>query len=258
MVPGLCKGSCLSEFKGDGGLSAKHMASHLVGSKHRHHYNLSDVFLHEWALRHRTLHESDVPLAGDHEMAAGAAGTSRKPRCCELGHCICDAEGLKLWRLSQRFLGTMKLAFPRSSPARQHELKESKVSVLVRGCPLDAVTDGQPEFAKEFLWLVGIMYLNPFRPTFRVCLLDGDHGHGVTAVRGTSEYLEQFAAYRHLDLEWCWWAKYFRMCESERPIAEFASDQVRMRPYQWESELGAQFWPPRRGGGGPRQQRAPP
>lgn len=61
-----------------------------------------------------------------------------------------------------------------------------------------------------------------------------------------------FSGMSKLDLEWAWWAKFFRIRESARLLPAFEPAKAFMCPLQPGQHLGQQFWPPLRGGRGRR------
>jgi hypothetical protein len=191
------------------------------------------------------------------QPAAGAAGApgavnpgpgpkqkNGKPDCWEAGVCLCSDAGKSLWSMIQRFLGTIKQQFPVVSPFRQAHLKDSKVLVLIRSRNLSQ-SDDPPVFTGSHLVHIGVHYLNPFKPTFRVCELTGRiNAAGEINATGTNCFITLFPFIAQLDRGLAWFAKFYWVQESNRPLPSM--EPTRVRALQYTADVGQQFWPPTR------------
>jgi hypothetical protein len=74
-----------------------------------------------------------------------------------------------------------------------------------------------------------------------------------TTMQGCNTYFNRFSAASKLDPDWAWYASFFRLRETNRPLADIDPRQAVMQAIRLpnQSDLGFQFWPPaaRRGRG---------
>jgi len=108
--------------------------------------------------------------------------------------------------------------------------------------PKEEADKEKPSFQTEFLWHIGIHYLTPYRPTFRATTVSGDVDASAVPVIGTNEYFTIWPAMQKLSLDVAWFAKFFIIRESQKPMGSFQPANATMTPLL--PGVGKQFWPP--------------
>ena len=217
--------------------------------------NVSDLLLQSFGLKHRNLSAEDcgtcehleheaLPAEDEGDGAEAPQSRSRKAACWEVGVCLCSEQGLQLYRLSGRFLQALKLQFPASGSFRVSLLKSSRIFLVLRSCAKEEVKDEKPQWLDTFVWHVGIMYLSPFRPTFREVTAVSDlDGHAVNISAGCV-FFTFWPAMQKLVLDRAWFVSFFRLRESSKPLSAFDASKATIVPMQVGSKV--QIWPPSR------------
>lgn len=122
--------------------------------------NASGALRKYWADSHQAVPEGS---------AEGAAATEKTTsECYKAGRCLCTNEGKELRRLRNNFLKALKKACPPNSAERKALASGDIVARLSEG-PWSAAADAVAQVAgptKDIFLHVGLMYFNPFRPTF--------------------------------------------------------------------------------------------
>lgn len=215
--------------------------------------NLTDALSRSFLLKCRTVLEEDAKqllpdeLPDPEEEAATRCKNSRRPFCRDIGVCLCSGEGPRRYQLVTRFLTTIKTQFTRASIYRTTHLKASKTCVLLQGRDPSAESSASAANMSEvILQHIGIMYLAPFRPTFRRCRVVGAISSPIVEIEGTNEYSTLYPAMCQLNLSWEWFARFYHICESDRALPALEPSKAWIMPYQAGDPLGQQFWPPRR------------
>ena len=104
-----------------------------------------------------------------HEECTPVAAPTPPSRCQLAGRCVCAGEGHRLYLRAQAVISAIKRTF-RHDAAAMSLLREGHVAVQF--CGGDEGLD-----ARADLYLhIGLMYLNPFRPTFHALALAEDQG----------------------------------------------------------------------------------
>ena len=258
LEPGLCNGF-IAAHRPDRTSSSSKLIGYLKGCK-RDSQNLTGSLLYSWALKARTVLESEAarvcdPLTAalEDEEAKGTNKPKNKPFCWQVGMCLCDEQGKMVWQMSKLLIAAIKFQFPFKSSYRRSHLKMSKVFVLLRGCESH---DPCAPWAKSILLHIGINYLSPFRPTFRLCELEGDADANVSIpLKGTTTYwclFPQLMQQLQACMDFIWFARFYFISESNKPFPLFDVSKACMRPVQQggAAYFGQRFWPPRRRGAG--------
>ena len=256
LQPGLPNGSALVEHVSERGHSAKQLLATLdTGTQ-----NLKSALTTSFDLKCRTVTETFAPhMATEDPVDAGIAkATKKKPPCYQVGYCICGAvgDGSESYSMCLRIILAIKLQFPKTSHYRDLHLRASRVFLLLRGLPntSGAGSSSDAPQSSTHVWHIGILYLTPFRPTFRKCeLANPDQPlDGPVDVIGTDQYSTLLAAVRELDTSYTWHARLYYLRESDRPLELFDPSKVTMVPYQADDY---QVWPkPGRPGNGRRKR----
>ena len=250
LQPGLPHGIHVAHQPCTSSLATKIISDCYERRKSKAPTNLTDLLCRSFSLKHREITTEDgdlVELPKDDEANTGGAAAKKskpkKPECWQIGVCICSEQGHKLYQLWNRFINRMKSQFPASGLLRKSLLKASKVFVLLRAPPQDQDDEEQP--LEQFAWHIGFQYLTPFRPTFRDVVTFGnvDIGAASVPVLGSNNYFTIWPAMQKLSLNRSWFAKFYRIGESDRSLGSFEPANATMIPLQ-PGEV--QFWPPTR------------
>jgi hypothetical protein len=232
-------GAAIARHVGDQGSSAVKLLGSLNTSQKDKH-NLDSALDCSFRLKCRPV--SGAEVVGDCAILDAeepSKNAKKKPQCHEVGICLCSENGCKLYTLSQRFLNATKIEFPYQGTSRVHQLKASKIFVLLKGS-----STGESDPASQVLqmWHIGIHYLSPFRPTFRKVNMEGGEDTDPLPVTGTNEYFVMWKGFQQLDLSLVWVARFYQIRESNRPLGAFQPAQAWLSPIG--PDPGTQFWPP--------------
>ena len=264
LQPGLHNGFIASHSSSSRASTASKLIGYLSACR-KGSQNLSAAMLYSWALKARTVLESEAALVyepvhaelvADEDAAARKTHKpKKKPFCWQVGICLCDEQGKLIWQMSQLLLATIKSQFPFTSSYRLSHLKMSKVFVLLRSCKPDQ-DPGTAPWTSSILLHIGIQYLTPFRPTFRLCELQGDaDSDAAIPLTGTNEYLCLFPSLMRklgAELDASWFARFYFISERGKPFPAMDVSKAWMTPVQrgMADFYGNKFWPPRRRGAG--------
>ena len=256
LQPGLPKGSALVEHTSERHLSAKRLLAAIDTPAAG---NFKDALLASFELKCRTVTEAFAePMEGEEPQPvdAGKPKSKAKPPCYQVGYCICglDEDGCKFYAVLERVIVAMKLQFPKVSHFRASHLRASRVFLMLRGSLAAESSEAAETSTATHIWHVGILYLIPWRPTLRVCLLANPEEpwqpEQPVDVIGSNQYMTLVDAVRGLDLGLTWDLRMYQLRESERSLGRFDPSKVTMVPYQTGADVGFQLWPkPKRGRG---------
>ena len=103
------------------------------------------------------------------EECTPVAAPAPPSRCQLAGRCLCAGDGRRLYLMAEAVLAALKRTFKRDALAMRL-LREAHVAIHLRG-----VNEGLGARG-DLYFHIGLMYLNPFRPTFHALALAADLG----------------------------------------------------------------------------------
>lgn len=127
--------------------------------------NIGHALRRHWAEDHETLMEEDCAVCLPDEDA------KRKRICLDAGMCLCCDSGRMLYSFRNKFLLSLKRAFPPNSSGRASLVGGNILVKFVRrppaGADYEAILADDDPYQEVFLH-ISLMYLSPFRPTFQL------------------------------------------------------------------------------------------
>jgi hypothetical protein len=169
-------------------------------------------------------------------------------RCCQYGVCVCSANGKRDFECHNRFLNILKQTFPNRTDAVFKLLLGGHFFARVFS-PSNGSASSSSDVAPlsltiTHMWHIGLMYLNPYRPTFQCVDIVGSEGEvdGEPIrihVQATGSFLTELVAIKLLDKARTWTVTIYQVEGGPRPIGTLRPNLVSCRRY------GAplQLWP---------------
>ena len=203
--------------------------------------NLKTVLDHDWVLKHELVRGcEDAAGGGEGQPPAGAWS------CFALGFCVChDGPNAQLTHLHLRLHAALKLKFPFRSADWKELLKASEIVLELVGVHKDSGPDS--DAVKSIVAHIGLQYLSPFRPTFRLLeKLSEDAARGIIIARSTSQFMVEGRFLRTLDLELVWTIIVWEIRKSLLPVVPFDPSKVTCVRIPTAAVGGQHLWPPPR------------
>eukprot|EP00971_Amphidinium_carterae_P108688 2152041-Amphidinium_carterae.1 len=214
LVPGIDELSLTPEPVLDGlgfRLSAENMAQEALlacakASAAHKRTNLANKLEKQWQTLHEPILAKECQYVVDWDPTCGPCNTA--------GICICCPTGLKLKKLRNKFLATMKVVF--HEPTLKQALAQGFIIVV-----FTTPTDVQKTVSLH----ISMMYWRPFRPTFHVIAEPHqgvERSHGTLpdqiTVQATGKFQTEYLALAALDLSLDWSACFYTLEDNRKPL----------------------------------------
>ena len=233
-----------------GGHDATLLAGVSANGKIQHKTNLRSALASNWAAKH--------------SLVSGVIGVdpqveNKRSTCQVFGMCVCRGRGKLVYRLRNRFLAVLKIRFPQAAPARKSVLKASCVVARLQTCVI--CEDRAAEVWQDGPLLhIGAMYLNPWRPTYRMCELvfeDTAQAQARMRIKGLDDCRVERRVFNHMNtaLDVRWRVRVYVLCERDGIVLPFDPTFAECVRYRDDDVDGQEFWPPPKAKRGKRKKR---